>query len=334
MDEPGLLYALVSGAFFPLRLVSNLVGSGYAILMNTIARKTVRPEKREVPFSAYIQMMKPTISLLVVFTTLPTLFMASPQLPSLGLFLVVLIGTFLASSSSAIFNHVLDSDIDATMTRTSRRPLPSGKVNSDWAVMLAVTLGAVSFLILALFANPLTAWVALLANFFYVFIYTLWLKRRTPQNIVIGGAAGSVGPLIGWAAVTGTLSWESWVLFLIIFLWTPPHFWALAIKYREDYSKAKVPMLPCVSGIDTTRRQMFYYTLLLIPVSISLYTHGDAGLTYLIVALASSLYFCFLTIRLMVTKKDQHVMPVFFFSLFYIFAIFGALAVEQFLYRI
>ena len=300
--------------------------------MTTAATKAAESGRIELKLQSYFQMTKPTISLLVMFTALPTMFMTSRGLPDLGLMFAILFGTYLASSSSAIFNHVLDSDIDATMTRTRKRPMVQGAVNPEWAIVLAVTLGAASFCLLTLAANPLTAWVALLANWFYVVVYTLWLKRRTPQNIVIGGAAGAVGPLIGWAGMTGSIGWEAWVLFLVIFLWTPPHFWALAIKYKDDYSAANIPMLPSVKGLETTRRQIFLYTLLLIPTTLSLFWFGGAHIGYLVASLGCSLYFSYLAFRLLRSRKLEHAMPVFLFSLVYIFAIFGVLAIEEFLY--
>ena len=336
MDESCIFHAAFPCLVLSMCVVPYLVRSGDSLLMETLADKTMATsggrDKPKFALGAYFQMMKPTISLLVVFTTVPTLFMSAETMPSLSLIFAVLMGTFLASSSASIFNHLLDEDVDATMERTRNRPLPSGAVHSEWATFLGLLLGTLSFLLLAVVANPLTAWLGLIANLFYVFIYTMWLKRRTPQNIVIGGAAGSIGPLIGWAAVTGTVSWEAWALFLVVFLWTPPHFWALAIKYRDDYSKANIPMLPSVHGVETTRRQMFYYTLTLVPVTASLYFYSTAGMGYFLVSMAASLYFCYLAFRLMVTKKEEHVMPVFFFSLLYIFVIFGALAVEQFIY--
>ncbi len=271
--------------------------------------------------------------MLVVLTVLPGLFMSAPALPSWQLVVIALLGTYLASASASVFNHVIDSDVDGDMVRTKRRPIPSGAIPEPIAVGFGSILGLISFVLLYLGANPLTAWIALAANFFYVVVYTLWLKRRTTQNIVIGGAAGAVGPLIGWAAVTGGLSWQAWMLFAIIFMWTPPHFWALAIKYRDDYSRVNIPMLPSVKGVATTRRQIFAYTVLLIPICASLFIYGDAGAAYFIVSMVSSGYFCYLALRLLRKKDDEYAMPVFYFSLFYVFLIFGVLAIEQFIAR-
>lgn len=291
------------------------------------------PKPFAASFSAFFQMTKPTISLLVAFTVLPGLVLASDSLPSLGLSVLALVGTYLASASAAMFNHIVDSDIDADMLRTSGRPLPSGAVSEPIAVIIALLIGILSFGLLFQFINPLTAWISLAANLFYVVVYTCWLKRSTTQNIVIGGAAGAVGPLIGCAAVTGTISWEAWVLFAIVFFWTPPHFWALAIKYADDYKKANIPMLPSVKGIPAARRQIFIYTLVLIPLCLSLFWPGQGGWVYLVVSSACTLYFSYLAYLLLREKTEQAAMRVFFFSLIYLFVIFGILALEQFLLR-
>ncbi len=285
-----------------------------------------------IDWQSYYQMMKPTISMLVVVTVIPTLFMAQSRLPGFGVAMAALIGTYLASGSAAMFNHLVDSDIDAHMKRTRSRPIPSGKVSASKAAALAATLGIVSFMILFYGTTPLAAWIALAANVFYVVIYTIYLKRRTVQNIVIGGAAGAVGPLIGWAAVTGTLAWPAWVLFAVIFLWTPPHFWALAIKYKDDYAKANIPMLPAVKGLPVTRRQIFAYTLTLIPVVVSLSVFGAAGWFYGIVASALTLYFVWLAFVLMRTEENQRAMPLFYYSCFYLFGVFGALTIDRLLF--
>ena len=277
------------------------------------------------------QMMKPTISLLVVVTVIPTLIMANGSMPSLNLVLVTLLGTYLASGSAGIFNHLADSDIDGYMQRTRSRPLPTGKVSQPLALFVAVSLGAVSFAMLYLGATPLAAWVALAANGFYVLVYTMYLKRRTVQNIVIGGAAGAVGPLIGWAAVTNTLSLPSWYLFAIIFLWTPPHFWALAIKYKDDYAKANIPMMPSVRGVQVTKRQIFLYTLSLLPPVVALYWGGDAGWIYLSLSGALTLYFIWLALVLLRSSDEKKAMPLFYYSCFYLFGIFGALTLDRIL---
>lgn len=282
-----------------------------------------------IDWQSYYQLMKPTISMLVVVTVVPTLFMAESRLPSFSVALAALVGTYLAAGSAAIFNHLVDSDIDGYMKRTRSRPIPSGKVSGSRAASFATVLGIVSFMILFHWTTPLAAWIALAANAFYVVIYTMFLKRRTVQNIVIGGAAGAVGPLIGWAAVNGTLEWPAWVLFAVIFLWTPPHFWALAIKYKDDYTKAKIPMLPSVKGVAVTRKQIFLYTLTLIPTVASLSFFGKAGWFYGISASALTLYFVWLAFKLLQTEENQRAMPLFYYSCFYLFGIFGVLTIDR-----
>lgn len=289
----------------------------------------------------YFQMTKPSISLLVAFTVVPTLFMAAEEQGGVSFWVAfcAVFGTYLASSSAGIFNHIVDSDIDSTMDRTRKRPLPSGRVHRGVAGFVAVALGLGSYALLYTQTTPLAAHIGILANFFYVVIYTMILKRRTSQNIVIGGAAGSVGPLIGWAAVSGTIAWPAWVLFMVIFLWTPPHFWALAIKYKDDYSAAGVPMLPSVKGVRVTQRQIFYYTLALIPTVALLLIDNAASFVYALISIPLTLYFCYLGYKLLRTEfaqgqgdnaaANRKAMEVFFFSLIYVFGVFGSLILDR-----
>lgn len=277
----------------------------------------------------YFQLTKPTISLLVVVTVVPGLLLATPgAIPSMNLVLATLVGTWLASSSAAVFNHLVDADIDQQMVRTRKRPVACGRVPNLQAGIFGAILGIISFAILWYLATPMAAWVALAANAFYVVFYTMYLKRRTVQNIVIGGAAGAVGPLIGWAAVDGSVGWPAWVLFAIVFMWTPPHFWALALKYKDDYAAAGIPMMPVVRGDESTRRQMFYYTLGLIPLVASLSWFEVAGWIYLAPSMALTLYFSYLAWKLMRTKDNSHAMPLFHYSCLYLFGIFGALMAD------
>ncbi len=277
----------------------------------------------------YIPLTKPTISLLVVVTVVPAMLFTASGLPSVTTALAALVGTFLASASAAVFNHLLDADLDMVMNRTSKRPMPSGKVTNTNAFIFGLTLGILSTSILLAYTTPLAAIVAIAANLFYVLIYTYGLKRNTDQNIVIGGAAGAVGPLIGWAAVTGELSWQAWILFLIIFLWTPPHFWALAIKYRDDYAAANVPMLPVTRGFEVTRRHIFLYTLTLVPAVASLYVSNDAGLVYLIGAMGATIYFVYKAWQLYRDHHNEKAMAVFHYSCLYLFIVFGALTLDR-----
>ena len=278
----------------------------------------------------YFSLTKPTITLLVVVTVLPGILLASSgSLPKMTLIICSLIGTWLASSSAAVFNHLVDADIDRNMLRTKRRPVASGRVHNLNAMIFGTTLGLASFLVLSVGASLLAAGLAVIANAFYVLFYTMYLKRRTVQNIVIGGAAGAVGPLIGWASVEPTIGWPAIILFLIIFLWTPPHFWALAIKYKDDYAAAGIPMMPVVKGDQETRRQILLYTLSLLPVVASLTVLGDAGWVYLVGAMAFTIYFAWMAWKLFKTADNKLAMPLFHYSCLYLFGVFGALIIDR-----
>jgi protoheme IX farnesyltransferase len=255
--------------------------------------------------------------------------LAANGLPDALVAAATLLGTFLASSSAAVFNHLLDSDLDTIMNRTRGRPVPSGQVSPGGAFVFGSILAVMSLVMLYVMTTPLAAAVAFAANAFYVLIYTLCLKRYTVQNIVIGGAAGAAGPLIGWAAVTGSLSWEAWMLFAVIFLWTPPHFWALALKYKTDYAAAKIPMLPVIKGDETTRKQIFLYTLTLFPPITALYAFGAAGLLYLVVGLAATFYFSWKAWTLLRDHSNTNAMPLFYYSCLYLFVIFGSLTLDK-----
>lgn len=299
------------------------------------ALKTANTEKsvgkkaaRGTHWRHFIPLTKPTISLLVVVTVVPALLAAGGGLPSLTVALATLLGTYLASASASVFNHLLDADVDEQMNRTRGRPVPSGKVSQPLAFTFGTLLGCLSLAILCAWTTPLAAAIALLANAFYVGVYTWYLKRRTDQNIVIGGAAGAVGPLIGWAAVSGTTPWPAWVLFGIIFLWTPPHFWALALKYQKDYAMAGIPMLPVTRGEETTRRHIFLYTLTLFPPVVALYTFGGYGVLYLIPSVAATLWFSWLAWQLWRDHNNTQAMPLFHYSCLYLFIIFGSLTFD------
>ena len=292
---------------------------------------TALPRAGSVSWRSYLPLTKPTITLLVVVTIIPALLLAANGLPPLLTSLAALLGTYLASASASVFNHLLDADLDQVMNRTRDRPVPSGQVSPQGAFAFGSALGAASLLVLYNWTTPLATTVAFLANAFYVLGYTLCLKRYTDQNIVIGGAAGAVGPLIGWAAITGTIGWPAWVLFGVIVLWTPPHFWALAIKYKNDYATANIPMLPVTRGDEATRRQIFAYTLTLIPPIIALFYFGAAGTFYLVTSLAATLYFCWKAWQLYQKHDNSGAMPVFHYSCLYLFAIFGSLTIDRLL---
>src|SRR5689334_24377824 len=236
----------------------------------------------------YFTLMKPRVMSLVVFTALVGLAVAPGSLHPVTAFTALLCIAVGAGAAGAL-NMWYDADVDAIMTRTSRRPVPMGRVQPGEALAFGLTLSVFAVVTLGLLVNAVAAALLAFTIFFYVVIYTVWLKRRTPQNIVIGGAAGALPPMIGWAAVTGSVSLEPFLLFLIIFLWTPPHFWALSLLRADDYARAGVPMLPVVAGFDATRRQILIYTLILAPVGISPTLFGFAGLAYGAVALVCGL---------------------------------------------
>ncbi|MGH7738154.1 MAG: heme o synthase [Candidatus Tyrphobacter sp.] len=228
----------------------------------------------------YLALSKPRIIVLLLVTTLAAMVMAARGLPPLPLVAWTLVAGALASASAGALNCVFDSDIDAVMARTKHRPIPMGHIDEISAALFAAICGILSFLIFFVLVNPLAAWLSLAGNVFYVAVYTMWLKRRTPLNIVIGGAAGAVPPLVGWAAVTGNIGGPALGLFALIFLWTPPHFWSLALVSETDYAKVNVPMLPNVAGEERTKREIIYYSLLLVAASLVLYPLHVMGALY------------------------------------------------------
>ena len=235
---------------------------------------------------SYYQLTKPRIIPLLLITTAASMWIASDGRVDPFLLLITLLGGTLAAASAQVMNCIYDRDIDYTMTRTRKRPIPSGRVQPSHALIFAIILGVLSFSLLAAFANLLAALLAMSGIVFYMLIYTHWLKRHTTQNIVIGGAAGSIPPLVGWAAVTGDLSLTPWLLFALIFLWTPPHFWALALMIKEDYAEVNVPMLPVVKGEAVTANQIWLYSWLVVPCSLLLiYPVGKLGIVYGAIAL-------------------------------------------------
>jgi protoheme IX farnesyltransferase len=276
----------------------------------------------------YVALLKPRVMSLVVFTGFAGLVAAPGALHPLLAAVAVLCIAVGAGAAGAI-NMWYDRDIDALMQRTRRRPIPAGRVAPEEALAFGVTLSLFSVMLMGLGVNWTAAALLALANGFYVFVYTVWLKRRTPQNIVIGGAAGAFPPMIGWAAVTGAVSLESIALFLIIFMWTPPHFWALALYREGDYAKAGVPMLPVVAGKEETRRQILIYCALLVPISMAPLALGMAGAIYGAVAAAMGGYFMWLALRVRRTRDDASARRMFGFSILYLFSLFAALIAEH-----
>jgi heme o synthase len=277
----------------------------------------------------YLELTKPRIIVLLLVTTLAAMLMAARGLPPLLLTCWTLLGGALAAASAGAFNCVYDADIDAKMRRTQGRPLPCGRISPSRALAFAMILGLLSFLILFFGANPLAAWLSLAGNAYYVFVYTMWLKRRTPQNIVIGGAAGSIPPLVGWAAVTGSLGAPALLFFVLIFLWTPPHFWALALMTETDYDKAGIPMLPNVFGEARTKRDIFAYTLILIAVCIAAFAAHVMGLIFLVTSLALGIRFAYDAYKLFGEDTKLYARRTFRFSLLYLALLSGAMVLDR-----
>ena len=278
--------------------------------------------------TAYFLLTKPRIIELLLITTVPTMFLAKRGIPSPWLVLTTLFGGSLSAASANVINCYLDRDIDSTMRRTRRRPLPARQVTPEDALRFGLALGAAGFVWLWATVNLLSASLATAAILFYVFVYTIGLKRRTAQNIVIGGAAGAVPVLVGWAAVTGRIELPALVLFAIIFYWTPPHFWALSLRYREDYEAAGVPMLPVVRGPKRTGQQILYYTLLLVAVTLLMYPAGRMGLIYLAAAVGLGAAFVWRAVGLARDVTAKRAIGLFSFSNQYLALLFLAVAVD------
>jgi protoheme IX farnesyltransferase len=280
----------------------------------------------------YLELTKPKVSLLIVFTAIVGMVLASPGWIPLTALIFGSIGIALASGSAAAFNHILDRRIDGQMNRTRRRPLPTGHMQERHAVAFAIVLGLLSMLILFKAVNALTAALTFCSLIGYAMVYTLWLKRATPQNIVIGGAAGAAPPVLGWAAVTGTVDAHALLLFLIIFTWTPPHFWALAIARRDDYAKVGIPMLPVTHGIPYTRLQIVLYTILLVLATLLPFLTGMSGLIYLAAALILNGRFLYFVLALNRGLRPELPIRTFRFSITYLMLLFAALIVDHYLY--
>jgi protoheme IX farnesyltransferase len=278
----------------------------------------------------YYELTKPRVVLLIVFTAIVGMFLAVPGWPGIGALLFGTLGIGLSASSAAAINHLLDARIDVQMTRTRRRPLPQGRLSEAHAMGFAAILCALGMLLLWFLVNPLTAVLTFASLIGYAVIYTVYLKRATPQNIVIGGAAGAAPPVLGWAAVTGEVHANALLLFLIIFVWTPPHFWALAIARKADYEKVGIPMLPVTHGTDFTRQFILLYTILLVLVTILPYLSGMSGLIYLAAALSLGGVFLWYAIRLRLNDNPRLPMRVFKYSINYLMFLFAALLVDHY----
>jgi len=282
----------------------------------------------------FFQLMKPRVMSLVIFTGFAGMYLA----PSSGevTFSVIMLGAIslfaiaAGAGASGAINQWYDRDIDAVMTRTMGRPIPSGRVQSEEALALGLVISVLSVLLLSLSSNLLAGGLLAFTIFFYAVIYSIWLKRRTPQNIVIGGAAGALPPMVGWAAMTGTISLESILLFAIIFIWTPPHFWALALVKNDDYQAANVPMLPVVAGITETKSQIFIYSVILAPLGVAPYLIGMSSLAYGVIAGLFGAAFAYKAWQLKRSDDLAQAMPLFKFSLYYLTILFLAMIADKF----
>lgn len=280
---------------------------------------------------SYYQLTKPRIIPLLLITTAGSMWIAAKGEVDPLLLLVTLIGGTLAAASAQTINCIYDRDIDYEMERTRHRPLPSGKIQPRDALIFAIALATISFTLLAVFANLLAALLAFSGIVFYILVYTHWLKRHSTQNIVVGGAAGAIPALVGWAAVTGTLSWSAWLIFAIVFLWTPPHFWALALMIRDDYAKVGIPMLPVVVGDTATVRQIWYYTLVTVAATLLLvYPLGASGILYAAIALSLGGLFIYKSWQLLQNPEDRTVAKeLFLYSISYMMLLCLGMVVDS-----
>ncbi len=279
----------------------------------------------------YYEIGKPKVVALIVFTAIVGMFLAVPGLPPLAALVYGSLGIGLAASSAAAINHVVDRRFDEKMARTQNRPIPTGHLTAQQALTYAAAIGVISMLLLWFKVNPLTAVLTFASLIGYAVLYTVWLKHVTPQNIVIGGAAGAAPPVLGWTAVTGQVDPYALLLFLIIFAWTPPHFWALAIARRDDYAKAGIPMLPVTYGIEFTRLHILLYTIILFIVTLLPYLTGMSGLIYLVAALALGVIFARYAVQMRRTDAPAHLpMSVFRYSINYLMLLFAALLIDHY----
>lgn len=349
----GLVMVLVAQGSLPLpltyaRLVHLAVGavtwSAVVVLATMVVRvppfaighesdqtrvKAAKVERQPTLWQDYVSLTKPRVITLLIFTTFVALFITPAGVPSLSIIIWTMIGGWLMPAGAQAINCYFDGDIDAKMGRTSRRPIPSGRIPGWHALALGLGLGALAFAVLALFVNLLTAWVALAGYIYYAVLYTIVLKRHSVHNIVIGGGAGAIPPLVGWAAATGSLNWSALLLFAIIFYWTPPHFWALALIRKTDYANAGVPMLPVVSGDKETKRQILIYTLIMVALSLLPTPVGMMGLAYLVMAALLGLAFIGYVVRMMGNDTATTRWALYRFSLLYLFLLFVAMLIDR-----
>ena len=301
--------------------------------MNNLRLKKINLSQEDLfNFSELFKLMKPRVMSLVIFTCAVGLLTAPNPISTKEAVIGILLVSLGAGAAGAL-NMWYESDLDALMTRTCLRPIPTGKVNRNQALIFGITLSIVSVVALDYFTNRISAAILLLTILFYVFVYTIWLKRRTPQNIVIGGAAGAFPPVIGWTISTGSLSLEPLAFFLIIFFWTPSHFWALSLYKSDDYKKAKLPMLPLTNGVESTKLNIFIYSLLMVPVIVFPFFIDFVGLAFLIPSLMLTFYYNFLCYELFNYKKDKFnpkiAKTIFGYSILYLFLIFVLFLIDK-----
>ena len=315
LTEPGIHLAVASLAF------------GASVFLG--AQTWRAPSAAHADLHDYVTLTKPRVMSLLLLTGGAATFVGASGVPEASIFVVTMVGLALACGGAAALNHYLDRDIDQLMgERTAKRPVASGRIAPELALEFGIALSAISFVLLDALVNLPTAALALLGNLFYVFVYTRWLKRSTPQNIVIGGAAGAVPPLVGYAATAGHLGWAALVMFGIVFLWTPPHFWALALMIREHYANAKVPMLPVVKGDRETARQIVLYTIVLVVATLVPVAFGIFGLVYGVSALVLGAVFAWMSWMLWRELTRRRAAQLFHFSLLYLALLFVAMALD------
>lgn len=278
---------------------------------------------------SYLELCKPKVVLLLLITAMVGMFLASPGWVEPFILIFATLGIGLGAASAAVVNHIVDQQFDIKMNRTLSRPIPQGKVSTKQAVIFSALLGLTSMLMLTFLINPLTAWLTLFGMVGYAFIYSMYLKHATPQNIVIGGLSGALPPLLGWTSVTNSIDREALILVLIIFTWTPPHFWALAIHRKDDYKNANIPMLPVTHGIEFTKNSIIFYCLMLFLVSLVPFIIGMNGMVYLISAMVLGSWFLYYAIKLKVAPKADTAITTFFVSIKYLFLLFLALLFDH-----
>jgi protoheme IX farnesyltransferase len=316
---------LVADATGSLRVEEQVEGTSNP----TVATEDAPPQTAMARVGAYIALTKPRIIELLLVTTVPSMIVAQRGFPPLSLILLTLLGGTLSAGGANAINCYLDRDIDQLMPRTRKRPLPTHRVEPTNALVFGIALGVIALVLLWVTVNPLAAMLSTAALLFYVFVYTMGMKRSTPQNIVIGGAAGAMPALVGWAAVTNTVELPALALFGIIFYWTPPHFWALAMRYEKDYAKAGVPMMPVVYGRQETTRHILLYSILLLAMSLAFFAVAQMGIIYLAAALVLNGIFIAWAFKLWRNPNPKSAWGLFRFSIYHLALLFGAMAFDQ-----